>query len=54
MASLQERLDAENKEFNELIEVFNNVASTQQEKLKQITIKEARIGLLKEQIADGE
>ena len=54
MPSLQDRLNAEQAEFKILIDDFNNVASTQQEKLKEITIKEARIGLLKEQIADGE
>ena len=54
MPTPQERLVTEEAEFKTLVEDYNGVAATQNEKLQEINKKSARIELLKEQVADGD
>tara|TARA_R100000664_G_scaffold19552_1_gene28687 strand:+ start:2372 stop:2536 length:165 start_codon:yes stop_codon:yes gene_type:complete len=53
MPTPQELLNTEKAELQPLIEEFNGVAATQQEKLQAIRVKEGRIELLEQLVAEG-
>jgi len=54
MPTTQERLDAERAELQPLIEEFNTIGSSQQEKLQIIQKKQARLELLEQIVAEGD
>ena len=53
MPTPEERLDTEKNELTQMVEEYNGVATSQQEKLQAITKKQARVELLQEQVAEG-
>jgi len=53
MPTPQERLVTEEADLKALVEEYNGIASSQQEKLQVITKKQARVELLQEQVAEG-
>tara|TARA_R100000458_G_scaffold57469_1_gene63724 strand:- start:301 stop:465 length:165 start_codon:yes stop_codon:yes gene_type:complete len=53
MPTPQERLVTEEADLQSLIEEYNGVATTQQEKMQVIAKKQARVELLKELVAEG-
>tara|TARA_R100001082_G_C4245546_1_gene109251 strand:- start:194 stop:358 length:165 start_codon:yes stop_codon:yes gene_type:complete len=53
MPTPQELLNTEKAELQPLIEEFNGVAATQQEKLEVIKKKQTRIELLEQLVAEG-
>ena len=53
MPTPQERLDTESADLKALVEEYNGIATSQQEKLQVITKKQARVELLQEQVAEG-
>ena len=54
MSTPQERLVAEEADLKALVEEYNGVAQSQQEKTQVIIKKQARIELLKEQVAEND
>ena len=54
MQTPQERLVAEEADLKALVEEYNGVAQSQQEKTQVIIKKQARIELLKEQVAEND
>jgi len=54
MPTPQERLSTEKSELTILVDEYNSVASTQNEKLQVIAKKQARVELLQEQVAEGD
>tara|TARA_R100001443_G_scaffold102704_1_gene110945 strand:+ start:896 stop:1060 length:165 start_codon:yes stop_codon:yes gene_type:complete len=53
MSTPQERLTTEEADLKALVEEYNGVAQSQQEKLQAIRVKEGRIELLEELVAEG-
>ena len=54
MPTPKERLVAEEADLKALVEEYNGVAQSQQEKTQVIIKKQARIELLKEQVAEND
>ena len=54
MPTPQERLVAEEADLKALVEEYNGVAQSQQEKTQVIIKKQARIELLREQVAEND